>query len=70
MKNLMCSIVIPNWNGIKLLQMHLDAVVQASGAREIILSDDASTDGSVDFVQNRIRYNHSKNSTHRGLHQR
>ena len=68
MKNLMCSIVIPNWNGIKLLQMHLDAVVQASGAREIILSDDASTDGSVDFVSKSYPgITIVKNSTHRGF---
>lgn len=50
MNTLSCSIVIPNWNGIELLRKHLDAVIQASDGREIILSDDASTDDSVEFV--------------------
>ncbi|MBI5613845.1 glycosyltransferase [Candidatus Gottesmanbacteria bacterium] len=68
MKNLMCSIVIPNWNGIKLLQMHLAQVVQASLGREIIFSDDASTDESVDFVSKSYPdIVIVKNSVHKGF---
>lgn len=41
------SIVLPNWNGEALLLKNLDEVIRASNGAEIIVSDDASTDGSV-----------------------
>lgn len=45
------SIVIPNWNGRELLEKHLPHVIAAGGDAEIIISDDASSDGSVAYVR-------------------
>ncbi|WP_190295289.1 glycosyltransferase family 2 protein [Mucilaginibacter rubeus] len=49
------SVVIPNYNGVKLLSKNLPSVYQAlknSGLPyEVIISDDASTDESVSFVR-------------------
>jgi GT2 family glycosyltransferase len=45
------SIVIPNWNGEKLLRRNLPAIL-ATGANEVIVSDDDSTDGSTSFLEN------------------
>jgi O-antigen biosynthesis protein len=45
------SIVIPNWNGVHLLEKYLEDVVGASEGAEIIVSDDASTDGSVEYLR-------------------
>lgn len=48
------SIVIPNWNGRDLLERYLPSVIEAmSGnpANEIIVVDNASEDGSADFVR-------------------
>lgn len=45
------SIVIPNFNGLENLRSNLPAVL-AAGADEIIIVDDASTDGSVEFLKN------------------
>lgn len=44
------SIIIPNYNGQKLLRKHLPSVVAAANKSEIIVVDDASTDGSVDYL--------------------
>ncbi|HEX7363411.1 MAG TPA: glycosyltransferase [Bryobacteraceae bacterium] len=45
------SIVIPNWNGRELLQEFLPSVIAAAGANEVIVVDNASSDGSVAFLQ-------------------
>jgi GT2 family glycosyltransferase/glycosyltransferase involved in cell wall biosynthesis len=46
------SIVIPNWNGRDLLEKFLPSVVEACRAEdEIIVVDNASTDGSAAFVR-------------------
>ena len=50
------SVVIPNFNGRKLLELYLPSVKQALAhpmvsASEIIVSDDASTDDSVAFLK-------------------
>ena len=48
------SVVIPNWNGKDLIEKYLPSVIAAlSGnpANEIIVVDNGSTDGSVDFVE-------------------
>lgn len=50
------SIVIPNWNGKKLLEKNLNSVLKAKNYKknnilEIIIVDDASTDDSVDFLE-------------------
>jgi glycosyltransferase involved in cell wall biosynthesis len=52
------SLVIPNWNGRDLLQKYLPSVVTAmSGnpANEVIVVDNASTDGSADFIKQSFR---------------
>ncbi|BAI60310.1 putative glycosyltransferase [Methanocella paludicola SANAE] len=46
------SVVIVNWNGLKYLRECLDSLFAQSYAnREIILVDNASTDGSPDFIR-------------------
>lgn len=48
------SIVIPNWNGEEKLKKHLPGVLKvarAGGVHEVIVSDDASTDGSVELLK-------------------
>jgi O-antigen biosynthesis protein len=48
------SIVIPNWNGRDLLEKFLPFVVAASETHpenEVIVVDNASTDGSIEFLQ-------------------
>jgi len=45
------SIVIPNWNGKDLLERNLPKVTEASEQAEIIIVDDCSTDGSVEYLK-------------------
>jgi GT2 family glycosyltransferase/glycosyltransferase involved in cell wall biosynthesis len=50
------SVVIPNWNGRDLLEKYLPSVVAALAGNpenEIIVVDNASTDGSADFIRER-----------------
>lgn len=57
------SIIIPNYNGVSLLKKNLPKVINAanyyskesSNQVEIIVVDDASLDGSVEFVKNQIK---------------
>lgn len=55
--NTRASVVIPNWNGRELLEKYLPSMIEAlhhhSGS-EIIVVDNASTDGSADFVRERF----------------
>lgn len=44
------SIVIPNWNGQKLLEKNLPAVLLTE-AQEIIIVDNGSTDGSKEYLK-------------------
>lgn len=44
------SVVIPNWNGVYLMRKHLQKVIDASPGAEIIVADDMSTDGSVEYL--------------------
>ncbi len=46
------SVIIANWNGKYLLQKNLANVLSIFAHEEIILVDDASTDGSTLFVKN------------------
>lgn len=48
------SIVIPNWNGAYLLEKHLQFVLRAASGAEIIVADDASTDGSLEYLKNKF----------------
>lgn len=50
------SIIIPNWNGEKLLRKNLPKVLE-SGADEVIVVDDGSTDSSDKFVTNLMTKN-------------
>lgn len=45
------SIVLPNWNGKKLLEQYLPKVIEYSGDAEIIVSDDHSTDDSLEWLK-------------------
>ncbi|MBF9254979.1 glycosyltransferase family 2 protein [Pontibacter sp. 172403-2] len=45
------AVVILNWNGLRYLQQFLPSVVANSSGCEIIVADNASTDGSVAFLQ-------------------
>jgi GT2 family glycosyltransferase len=46
-KNFMVSIIIPNYNGQELLRKNLPKVFEAVRDAEVIIIDDASTDGSL-----------------------
>lgn len=45
------SIIIPNWNGLNLLKSNFPFVIKASRENQVIIVDDASTDGSVDYIR-------------------
>ena len=45
------AIVILNWNGLKFLQQFLPAVIAHSPGCQIIVADNASSDGSVPFLR-------------------
>lgn len=45
------SIVIPNWNGVYLMEKHLTNVIKAAPTAEIVVADDMSTDGSVEYLR-------------------
>jgi GT2 family glycosyltransferase len=52
MNHPLVSIVILNWNGRELLRECIDSVLKSSySPLEIIVSDNASADGSVDFIK-------------------
>lgn len=44
------SIVIPNWNGVYLMEKHLANVIKFSPGAQLIVADDMSTDGSVEWL--------------------
>lgn len=48
--NTKTSVIIPNWNGKALLEKNLPSVLKV-GFDEVIVVDDASTDGSVSFLK-------------------
>lgn len=45
------SIVIPNWNGQEKLKKNLPKVLKTKGVSEVVVVDDASTDGSVELIE-------------------
>lgn len=46
------TIIIPNFNGKKLLEKNIPVVIKYSNNCEIIIIDDGSTDDSVSFIKN------------------
>lgn len=54
------SVIVTNWNGLKLLQKYLPQVIKNSPqADEIIVADDASTDHSLKYL-NQLKQKYSK----------
>lgn len=51
MKKLTVSVVIPNWNGVYLMEKHLQNTINTSAGAEIIVADDCSSDGSVEYLK-------------------
>lgn len=51
MPDMTISVVIPNWNGEDKLKRNLPKALKLKGVLEIIVSDDASTDGSVVMME-------------------
>lgn len=51
MANLSVSVVIPNWNGETKLKNNLPQVLKLKNILEVIVSDDASTDNSVEILE-------------------
>lgn len=45
------AIVILNWNGEKVLEQFLPSIVQHSDSADIYIADNASTDGSIFFIE-------------------
>ena len=46
------SVIVTNWNGLRLLKKFLEKVIiNSPEANEIILADDASTDKSLIYVK-------------------
>lgn len=58
------SIIVPNWNGLELLKKNLGKVL-VIGADEVIISDDDSRDGSLEYLKE--KYPKVKVITHRRL---
>lgn len=50
-KQLSVSVVIPNWNGYDKLKRNIPEVLKVKGVSEVIVSDDASTDKSVELLK-------------------
>jgi len=51
MKKPTVSIVIPNWNGVYLMEKHLQGALDAAPEAQIIIADDVSGDGSVEYIR-------------------
>lgn len=49
--NFSASIIIPNYNGQKLLSLYLPKVIKAAKGNEVIVVDDASPNNDVDFLK-------------------
>ena len=51
--NILATVVIPNWNGMKYLKTCLDSLrIQDTDAFTTLVIDNASEDDSVDFIRN------------------
>lgn len=59
------TIVIPNYNGMEYLPECLEALncqEQSKAAFQVVVVDNGSTDGSVEFLKNNMRYEYELNS--------
>jgi GT2 family glycosyltransferase len=67
--NKIVSICIVNWNGIKYLDQCLNSIYAQdySGEVEIIVVDNNSADGSVEYLESRSRVKLIKNDTNKGF---
>ncbi len=61
------SVVVTNWNGLKLLKKNLETIIQKSPeAEEVLLADDCSTDNSIFFAKELAKkYSKLKIITHK-----
>ena len=48
------AVVILNWNGVKLLEQFLPSVIAYSDQASIYVADNASTDASIEVIQNQF----------------
>ena len=49
------SVVTPNYNGLKFLNSYFETLlIQSRFIEEIIIIDNASTDGSVEFIEEHV----------------
>lgn len=46
-----CAVVILNWNGLQMLQHYLPRVVATTPQADVIVADNGSTDGSVEWLR-------------------
>ncbi len=44
------SVVILNWNGLHFLQKFIPGIIRNSGEAEIVIADNASNDGSINWI--------------------
>jgi glycosyltransferase involved in cell wall biosynthesis len=55
MRQGLLAVIIPTYNGADLLNRYLPSITECvQGCGEVIVVDDASTDGSVDFVRSQF----------------
>jgi GT2 family glycosyltransferase len=50
------SVVILNFNGLKLMQKYLPMVMENTIGAEIVVADNGSTDGSVEWLRQEYPY--------------
>ncbi len=46
-----CAVVILNWNGQQMMQQFLPSVVSCSPEAEVVVADNGSTDGSMEWLE-------------------
>ncbi len=62
------AVVILNWNGVRLLEQFLPSIIEYSPEATVYVADNASTDSSIEFVQNNYpTIKIVKNTTNKGF---
>jgi glycosyltransferase involved in cell wall biosynthesis len=65
-KNILISICIPTYNGRYTIEKTIDSIlIQDTSAIEIVISDDASTDGTYELLMEKLRKNKISKIIHR-----